>query len=52
MDLTHEDLADFAGATRETITRTLGRFQKDKLIQIRGVTVHILLPEKLADLAA
>jgi len=52
MDLTHEDLADFAGATRETITRTLGRFQKDKLIQIRGVTVHILLPQKLADLAA
>ncbi len=52
MALTHDDLANFAGSTRETVTRTLGNFQKDKLIQIRGATVQILLPDKLAQLVA
>ncbi len=52
MTLTHDDLADFTCSTRETISRTLGQFQKDSLIQIRGASVHILAPEKLAELAA
>ena len=52
MSLTHDDLADFTCSTRETISRTLGQFQKDSLIQIRGASVHILAPEKLAELAA
>jgi hypothetical protein len=30
----------------------VGRFQKDKLIQIRGAAVHILSPDKLAELVA
>lgn len=52
MALTHDDLANFAGTTRESITRTLGKFQKDKLIEIRGASVHILAPKKLEDLVA
>lgn len=52
MTLTHDDLADFTCSTRETISRTLGQFQKDSLILIRGTTIHILAPEKLAELAA
>lgn len=48
MTLTHEDLAEFTGSCRETVTRALGKFQADNLIEIRGVTVHILDPEKLA----
>lgn len=52
MVLTHDDLACFTGTTRETVTRTLGKFQKENLIQIRGASVHILSPEKLAMLAA
>ncbi len=52
MTLTHDDLAEFTCSTRETISRTLGQFQKDSLIQIRGASVHILAPEKLAELAA
>lgn len=52
MTLTHDDLAEFTCSTRETISRTLGQFQKDNLIQIRGASVHILAPDKLAELAA
>jgi CRP/FNR family cyclic AMP-dependent transcriptional regulator len=52
MTLTHDDLADFTCSTRETISRTLGQFQKDNFILIRGVNIHILAPEKLAELAA
>jgi CRP/FNR family transcriptional regulator len=48
MTLTHEDLAEFTGSCRETVTRALGKFQTDSLIEIRGTTVHILDPEKLA----
>ena len=52
MVLTHDDLANFTGTSRETITRTLGKLQKDKLIAIHGAAVHILLPQKLAELTA
>jgi len=50
--LTHDDLAEFTSTSRETVTRTLGKFQKDKLIQIRGVAVQILRPEQLAEMVA
>jgi CRP/FNR family transcriptional regulator len=52
MILTHDDLADFTGSSRETITRTLGKFQKEGLVRINGAFVQILAPEKLAELAA
>jgi len=51
MAFTHDDLAGFVGTTRETITRTLGEFQKKELISIRGAMVHILSESKLARLA-
>ena len=52
MALTHDDIADFASTSRETVTRTLSKFRKDELIQINGATVHILMPEKLEEFAA
>ena len=52
MALTHDDLASFTATTRETVTRALGKFQRDKLIAIRGNSIHILCPERLAALAA
>lgn len=52
LSLTHDDLAEFTSTSRETVTRTLGRFQKDKLIQIHGASVQILMPQRLAELAA
>jgi CRP/FNR family cyclic AMP-dependent transcriptional regulator len=52
MRLTHEELADMIGSSRETVTRALNRFKKEKLIEIHGVSVLILSPEKLELLTA
>jgi len=51
MALTHEEVGSMANLSRETVTRLLGRFQKDKLLSIRGATVVILSPERLRTLA-
>lgn len=51
MVLTHDDLANFTGTSRETVSRTLGTLQKQNLIRIKGAAVHILSPEKLEELA-
>jgi CRP/FNR family transcriptional regulator len=51
MALTHEELASFAGTSRETVTRVLGQLRKQKLIRIKGTSLTILDPEKLALLA-
>ena len=52
MVLTHDDLANFTGSSRETVTRALGKLQKDGLIRINGAMVHIVEPEKLGELTA
>jgi CRP/FNR family cyclic AMP-dependent transcriptional regulator len=39
MDLTHEEIAQLIGASRETVTRTFGDFKRKKLIEVEGVTV-------------
>ena len=52
MALTHEELANMLGSSRETITRMLGRFKKEKLIQMRGASILILSPERLENLSA
>ncbi len=46
MTLTHEELAQMIGTTRETVTRVLARFRKQGLIQQRGAT--LVLSNKLA----
>jgi CRP/FNR family transcriptional regulator, cyclic AMP receptor protein len=40
------------GSSRETVTRMLGRFKKEKLIQMHGSSILILSPEKLEQLSA
>ncbi len=52
MALTHEELANLIGTSRETVTRLLGRFKRERLIQMRGATILILSPEKLEHMAA
>ncbi len=52
MALTHEELANLVGSSRETITRMLGRFRKQRLIEVRGASIVILSPEGLEQLAA
>jgi CRP/FNR family transcriptional regulator, cyclic AMP receptor protein len=51
MALTHEELANMVGSSRETITRMLSRFKKEELIQMRGSSILILAPERLERLA-
>lgn len=45
--LTHEDIAGLLSTSRETVTRQLGKFQRDKLILIHGSSILILSPEGL-----
>ena len=52
MALTHEDLANLAGTSRETVTRTLTKFRRDKLIHIHGSSMTILDPAKLSLIAS
>ena len=51
MSLTHEELADMVGTSRETVTRMLTRFKKEQLIQVRGSSILILAPKLLEQLA-
>ncbi len=51
MALTHEELANLAGTSRETVTRALGRFQKDGLIEVHGSSFRVLSPLGLESLA-
>jgi CRP/FNR family transcriptional regulator len=39
--LTHEQIAEFIGTTRETVTRTLGEFRSLRLAELRGSTLII-----------
>lgn len=39
--LTHEQMAECVGSTRETVTRTLSEFKRKHLISLRGATVLI-----------
>jgi CRP/FNR family cyclic AMP-dependent transcriptional regulator len=51
MALTHEELANLVGSSRETITRMLTRFKKENLIQMRGSSILITAPELLERLS-
>jgi len=52
MPLTHEELASMTGTSRETVTRTLGRLRKDKIIETHGVALTVLQPSALNRLSA
>jgi CRP/FNR family transcriptional regulator len=52
MSLTHEEVANMVGSSRETVTRTLSKFKKDKLIQTKGASILIVSPRRLEELCA
>jgi CRP/FNR family cyclic AMP-dependent transcriptional regulator len=52
MALTHEELASLVGCARETVTRTLGQFRRQKLIAIHGTSILIPSPKRLERIAA
>jgi CRP/FNR family transcriptional regulator len=45
--LTHGEIGEFIGASRETVTRTLTNFRRARLVAIRGSSVVILNPQAL-----
>lgn len=51
VDLTHQRIADFAGAYRETVTLSLNRLQKEGLIKLSRGRITILKLEKLHERA-
>lgn len=51
MSLTHEELAQMVGTTRETVTRVLARFRKQGLIQVRGATILVYNMAALQNIA-
>lgn len=44
--LTHEEVGQFIGASRETVTRTLAKFKQKRLIEVHGSVV--IIPNKRA----
>jgi CRP/FNR family transcriptional regulator len=51
MTLTQEEIAGMTGTSRETVSRVLQQFQRDKIISIKGVSLTFLQPEVLEQLA-
>lgn len=49
--LCHEELAQLIGSSRESVTRTLGDFKRNKIAELRGATLRILDREAIAALA-
>jgi CRP/FNR family transcriptional regulator len=41
LTLTHEEIAQMIGASRETVTRLFGDFKKKQLLQVKGSTLII-----------
>jgi CRP/FNR family transcriptional regulator, cyclic AMP receptor protein len=52
MALTHEEVANMAGTSRETVTRLLNQFRRDRWITIKGTSLTIQEPEQLERLTA
>jgi CRP/FNR family transcriptional regulator, cyclic AMP receptor protein len=46
MTLTHEEIAQLIGTSRETVTRALSEMRKSQLIQVRGASV--IIPDRSA----
>jgi CRP/FNR family transcriptional regulator, cyclic AMP receptor protein len=41
LTLTHEEIAEIIGTTRETVSRLFSQFKKQQLVQLKGVTLTI-----------
>jgi len=52
MTLTHEEIAQLIGSSRETVTRLLGHFKVKQLIDIKGSTLIVRNKAMLMDLVS
>jgi CRP/FNR family transcriptional regulator len=48
--LTHEEIAQMIGTTRETVTRLLTSLRTKKVIEIMGSTLNVIRPDRLAEM--
>jgi len=48
--LTHEEIAQMIGTTRETVTRLLSDFKRRKMIDVKGSTLFVLQKEGLEEM--
>jgi CRP-like cAMP-binding protein len=48
LPLSHQDLANLIGSTRETVTVTLGQLQRDRLIRVERRHLLVLNRQRLA----
>jgi CRP/FNR family cyclic AMP-dependent transcriptional regulator len=47
LGLTHQEIAEMVGTTRESVTRTLAHFRSDGWIRVHGASVEILQEDKM-----
>jgi CRP/FNR family transcriptional regulator len=45
--LTHEEIAQMIGTTRETVTRLLTSLRSKNVLEVKGSTVHVVKPDAL-----
>ncbi len=50
--LTHEEIAEMIGTTRETVTRSLADLKKKKILEVRGSTFVLTDRERLAQMVS
>ena len=48
--LTHQEIADMIGATRQTVTTLISKLKKEKVLEINNHTVHIIDKNRLCSL--
>ena len=48
--LTHEEIGQMIGTTRETVTRLLSEFKRKKLISVKGSSLFILAKEQMREM--
>lgn len=51
LPVSRNDVANFLGLRRETLSRVFSKFQKEELIQIKGKNIKLLAKDKLFQLA-
>ena len=50
--LTHEEIAQMIGTTRETVTRLLSGWRRKKMIEIKGSNLFVLAHDQLSDMVS
>jgi CRP/FNR family cyclic AMP-dependent transcriptional regulator len=50
--LTHEEIAQMIGTTRETVTRLLSDFKRRKLISVKGSNMFVLAQQQMQDMVS